>query len=478
MNFNMILLSKKNQVKVLIWGAIAMFFSSCKENTILPSTLVPTVDNVFTFQTDTVTLFTHNIYQDSLLTGGLRGTVRVSNSPTLYHAIGTITSDPIFGKTYAGAHVEVLPPVSNFAFKTNATGTNRTIDSIVLSIPYRGSYGDTLSSTQQTFKVYRSLKQFSRDSAQYEFTRDSVDYAHLLSTKSIDFKTISTDSPLVGNVKLQPQLRFQLASWFADSLQAQVDAGANGAAADFSKFLDWWRGFAILPDSNNGSTLGYFDTYNTRMHIYYRYTNSNNVADTAVDVFSFDPNNCNRFNTIIRNYNGTVAKNFNNTQSAKGDSILFVQTDPGLVGQISFPFLAEFDNVVVNKAELTFTAVSPYYNWIDTLLYGPTPRLQIIGSDTLGNDYVLGEYTTFGSNFVDGKLTLSSINGVNVFQYKFVITQTIQKMISQKNANFRLKISGSNSAKPASHRILLRGTGSQSTEWKPKLNLIYTLIKK
>lgn len=478
MNSNMIFLLKRNQYKVLIWSVVALFFSSCKENTILPSTLVPAVDNVFTFQTDTVTLYTHNVYQDSLLTGGLLGTVRVSNSPSLYHAIGTITSDPVFGKTHASAHVEVLPPVSNFSFKTNATGTNRTIDSIVLSIPYRGAYGDTLSSTQQTFRVFRSMKQFSRDSAQYEFTRDSIDYTQLLSSKTIDFKTISTDSPTVGNVRLQPQLRFQLASWFADSLQAQVDSGANGAAADFSKFLNWWRGFAILPDSNNGSTLGYFDTYNTRLHIYYRYTNTNNVADTAVDIFSFDPNNCNRFNTITRNYNGTIARNFINSTKSTGDSVLFVQTDPGIAGQISFPHLADFGNVVVNKAELVFTAVSPYYNWIDTLLYGPTPRFQIIGADSLGNDYVLGEYTTFGSNFVDGKKVQNSINGENVIQYKFVITQTIQKMISQKNTNFRLKISGSNSTQPASHRMLLRGTGSQSLDWKPKLNLIYTLIKK
>jgi hypothetical protein len=460
---------------ILIGSAL---FSACKENTILPSTLVPAVDNVYTFFTDTTTLVTSNILQDSLLTGGLLGSNRVSNSATFYHALGAITSDPIFGKTHASFHVEVLPPKPNFAFETNATGTNRTIDSIVLSIPYKGVYGDTLSGSSQTFKVYRSLKSFPRDSAQYDFTKDSVEHSLLLASQTVNFKTFATDSPLVGNVKLQPQLRFKLASWFADSLQAQVDAGINGAANDYSKYLEWWKGFAVEADSNNGSALGFFDTYNTRMHIYYRYTNSSNVADTSVDIFSFDPTYCNRFNTISRNYNGTIAKNHLNTTNVNGDSVLFVQTEPGMATILSFPNLANFENVVVNKAELVFTAVSPYYNWIDTAFYGITPRLQLIASDNNGLDAVLQEYPVFGSNFVDGKRSVLSENGNNYIQYHFVISQTIQKLISQKNTTFRLKIMGLNTGMPASYRVLLRGSGSQSSTFKPKLNLIYTKINK
>jgi len=474
----MAFLSKKKRVYALWILAVAFVFSSCKENTILPSSLVPAVDNIYTFATDTTTLLTHNVLQDSLLTGGIRGSVRVSNSPSLYHALGTITSDPVFGKTHASFHVEVLPPVPNFAFKTNATGTNRTIDSIVLAIPYKGSYGDTLNNSTQTFKVYRSLKQFSRDSAQYDFTRDSADHSKLLASKTVNFRTMATDSPLVGTVKLQPQVRFNLASWFADSLQAQVDSGVNGAAADFSKYLDWWRGFSVESDSNSGSTLGYFDTYNTRMYIYYRYTNSNNQADTTVDVFAFDPNYCNRFNTIIRNYNGTLAKQSLNTNAPAGDSVLFVQTEPGIVTMVEFPYLAQHDNVVVNKAELVLTAVSPYYSWVDTFLFGVSPRMQVLSSDIYGNDAILGEYATFGAGFVDGKRSVYSENGVNMIQYKFVMTQTIQKLISQKNTNFRLKIIGTSAGLPASYRTLLRGSGSLATSFRPKLNLIYTKINK
>ena len=135
-------------------------------------------------------------------------------------------------------HVEVLPSVPNFTFKT-ATA-NMTIDSIVLAIPFKMAFGDTnFSSITQKFKVYRSLDTFSRDSSQYEFTRDTFDVNRPLSTLNVNFNSLPRDSVFIGGKMQQPQLRFKLASWFGDSLKTQVDSGANGALATFSKFLSW-----------------------------------------------------------------------------------------------------------------------------------------------------------------------------------------------------------------------------------------------
>ncbi len=104
--------------------------------------------------------------------------------------------------------------------------------------------------------------------------------------------------------------------------------------------------------------------------------------------------------------------------------------------------------------------------------------MQIIATDTSGFDAIINEYAVFGASFVDGKRSQFTLNGINYIQYKFVISQTIQKLISQKNTNFRLKIMGLSTGLPASYRTLLRGSGSISTEFKPTLNLIYTKIKK
>ncbi len=450
---------------------------SCKENTILPKNLVPAVDNINTFDS-TFSLITHTLYQDSFLTGGLKSGLRLSSSNSFYTACGSIANDPSFGSTFASMHVEVLPAVPNFTFKTATS--NMTIDSVVLSIPYKTAFGDTnFSSIIQKFKVYRSLDTFSRDSAQYEFTKDIFDSNNPLSTLNVNFNTLRVDSPMIGGEKQQPQLRFKLASWFADSLKTQVDSGANGAMATFPKFLDWWKGFVIVPSSNKGNTLGYFDTYRTRMTIYYRYPKASGGEDTTSDVFGFDPNYCNRFNTIVHNYAGSKSNSFINTKSLAGDSVLFVQNEPGLVNIIQIPGIANLPNVIVNKAELVFTTSSTQ-NFADTLTYGAIPRLQIFTTDTAGNnDKVAADYSAFNSAaYVDGKRSQIMIDGVNSIQYRFIVTYSVQKMISEKDSNFRYKIMGANTGLPAAYRTILTGSGSKKDAFKPRLDLIYTNINK
>ncbi|MEZ5046793.1 MAG: hypothetical protein R2831_07350 [Chitinophagaceae bacterium] len=467
-----------NHKALAILVAVLFTFSlySCKENTILPSDLIPEVDNIYTFRSDTNTLKTYNIIQDSLQTGGTKDATSIGSLSTFYHAIGTILADPVFGKTVAYSHVEVLPPNTNFSFKTNFAGTSRTIDSIILSIPYRTAYGDTFSNTTQSFSVFRSLKRFPRDSTQYDFTRDVYDAAMPLATRQVNFSTISFDTTY-GTAKQLPTIHFKMPAWFIDSVQAQVDSGANGAASNYSNFLNWWNGFVIIPDSNNGNAMGYFDTYNTKMKIHYRYTNTLNKLDTVVDVFGFDPSNCNRFNAISRNTQGSISSQFLLNGENTPDSILGVQAEPGFATLLKFPYLYQFNNVLVNKADLIFTAVSPYYNWTDTTNFGLTPQLQILKTIN-GVDKLVEDYALFGLTYVNGNKKVYTLGGFNYIQYKFSITQSIQQLISQKDSTFNFKIIGVKSGLPASSRVLLLGSESQIGALKPRLDMIYTRIDK
>lgn len=466
-------------LKAVIFCSSLLFISSlysCKENIILPSELIPEVDNINTFRTDTNSIITHTVLQDSFPTGGTYNSVRIATQSINFHGIGTILADPTFGKTYGASHVEVVPPNSNFSFKTNYPGTSRTIDSVVLSIPYKYAYGDTLNNSNQTFKVYRSLQSFSRDSAQFDFTRDVINTSELLGTASINFKTLKWDT-LYGSIKQIPTIHFKLASWVKDSIEAQVDLGTNGAAADFSKFLAWWKGFYILPDTNQGSTIGYFDTYNTKLKIYYRYTNTDNKADTTVDAFSFDPNSCNRFNTVVRNFQGTPIESTLTNIPATGHQNLFIQNAPGVVAEVKLPYLYRNPNVMVNKAELVFTAISPFFSWTDTALFRYSPRLQILKSKN-GNDSFVDDYLELGTTYVDGNRKVATIGGMNYIQYRFKITKSIQDIITQKDSTFSFKITGiNNSGTPGAFRTILQGTGNNSLPGKPYLDIIYTKIK-
>lgn len=466
--------SSLKKLALLLFVSLALLVASCNENTILPPDLIPPIDNINTFQDTTLVVLTHNIYQDSVLTGGLNGSTRVSNSTSYYHALGVITNDLIFGKTVAGFHVEALPPSNLFTYK----GTNAIVDSIILAIPYRSSFGDTINAIPQTFNVYRSLTSFNRDSAQYETTLDSYNPSEIMASQTVNFNTFKTDSPLVGTAKTFPQLRFKLANWFTDSLNAQITLGANGAMATYALYNQWWKGFYVAPaDSNIGNTLGYFNTYGTRMYVYYRYTNSSSTQDTTNSIFGFDASNSNRFNHITRNYAGSLANQYLNTNNPLGDSILFLQSEPGLAAVLSFPNLNTIDNHIINKAELTFNSYYPTSHMIDTIKAGLLPRLQVFKVDDAGVDKIVTDYSTFGTNFVDGKRFQVSFLGMTFVQYKFTLTETFQKAISQKDTTFRLKIMGLNMGTPAAYQSQIRGSGSLVTVMKPRLNLIYTKIK-
>lgn len=462
-------------ILVPVW--ILILNTGCKENAILPKNLVPTVDNINTFA-KTYDLVTHTLYQDSFLTGGLLNGLRISSSPTFYTACGAINADPAFGSTMAGIHVEVLPPVPNFTFK--AKTSDMMIDSIVLSMPYKLAYGDTgYSSISQQFLLYRSLKRFSRDSVQYEFTKDSFDKAAVITSAPVNFSRLYRDSFLVSGQKQTPQLRFKLPSWFGDSLKTQVDSAAKGAFASYSSFLDWWKGFYLVPSSTKGNTLGYFDSYRTKLTIYYRYNKTGGGVDTVNDVFSFDPGYCNRFNAITHNYSGSQSAAFINTHKPAGDSLLFIQNEPGLVNTFYIPGIVNMENVMVNKAELVFIS-APSQNFMDTLSFGLVPRMQIFKTDSLGNnDKAAEDYAAFNSSaYVDGRRSTVSMNGKNYVQYKFTVTYSVQKIISQKDSTFRFKIMGANLGIPAAYRTILTGSGSLNTPFKPRLDLIYTKINK
>ena len=458
-------------INIIILGIV--FISSCKENTILPPDLVPPIDNINTFQDTSLTVITNNVYQDSVLTGGLNGTIRISNSSSYYHPLGVI-SDINFGKMVAGFHTEVLPPNNLFNYK----GTNVQVDSIILAIPYRSSFGDTINAVSQTFNVYRSLQSFSRDSAQFETTKDVYDPFDVLASQVVNFNTFKTDSPSVGTGKLIPQLRFKLAPKFKDSLQKQIDSGANGAMATNATYNQWWKGFYVAPaDSSTGNTIGYFNTYGTRMYIYYRYTNTSGTQDTTNSIFGFDANNSNRFCHITRNYVGSNAYSYLINNNPAGDSVLYLQSEPGIAALLRFPNLLTIGNHIVNKAELTFNCVEPTNLMSDTLKAGLIPRLQVFQVDANGADKIVSDYATFGTNFVDGRRYQVSFLGMTYIQYRFALTETFQKAISQKNTTFSLKIMGLNAGTPGAFQSKLIGSSSTITSMKPRLNLIYTKIK-
>src|ERR1043165_1821942 len=118
--------------------ALLIVISSCRKNSFLGLDILPSSDDVGAVFTDTFSLITNTVRDDSVL-----------SSSTLNNVAGTIY-DPVFGKTYAALFTEFLLPTNDVNFGSPDT---LFIDSIVLTLAYGGFYG--YNNVPQTFNVFR-----------------------------------------------------------------------------------------------------------------------------------------------------------------------------------------------------------------------------------------------------------------------------------------------------------------------------------
>ena len=233
---------------------------------------------------DTLQLITRSVYDDSTFTSYLRG---VDNNTRFvgvpFFTAGTITSDPVFGKTFAGIAFQPAPSGANFTF-----GTNSIIDSAVLQLPYTGtSWGDTLSAPGLKLRVYQMGEVLSKDSL-YKPTRvPVVDRSRLFGQKTIFFNDLK-DSVFVQGASRSPHVRIRLDG--SSFLQALNDAIAQNST--IPAFVTAFKGLYVEADAGQGSFLPYFnfqggvtEYQRAGITVYYR-----NSADTNARVsFLFQP---------------------------------------------------------------------------------------------------------------------------------------------------------------------------------------------
>ena len=124
----------KSQYKIAVTGILISFFFvlGCTkiDTTKLGQDLIPTVDNIHTFDT-TLNVIAANFDDpntcDSIVASDL-------------HALGIISNDPLFGKTSANIYMELKPSVFPFAFPDHDTDS-LFLDSAVLVLQYSHSFG-------------------------------------------------------------------------------------------------------------------------------------------------------------------------------------------------------------------------------------------------------------------------------------------------------------------------------------------------
>lgn len=437
----------------LLYGA-----TGCNKSTILGSGLIPPGDFVNAQDTVINGVIANNIlrYDSSIL-----------NGRNAYNKIlGSITTDPVFGRTHAFVFTQVSLPKSAFTFD----GTGQTLDSVVLSLSYSGYTGD--SSTPQTFRVYRMSETGFNIDSNYAYNKALAYTPQVIGTATVTPLSLR-DSVSVYGAKETAQLRIRLSDAFGQELLNQK---SDGAFATDSAFRAYLKGFAIVPDTNLGTNRNmiYLNlaNSNTKLTVFYKNTTDDSLRATM----AFDQYASAHANYFTRNYNGSQAARFINTNNPNGDSILFLNAAPGLYTKFTIPGLENFPNVLINKAELVITQITSGPGDMNNIFIEPgSLSLRQYGNAANDSTKLPADYYSTGggaSYFGANRQVITNFGGVQIVQYTFTLTNTLQRFIKKLDVNNGFRVEGYSPLYMDVSRVKVGG--SNLSQYNVKMRIIYT----
>ncbi|MEP6677045.1 MAG: DUF4270 family protein [Ferruginibacter sp.] len=420
------------------------------DTTDIGSDLIPPVDNVSTFETTLNINTTQGIFNDS--------TVLASTDE---HVVGSISQDPVFGKTNADLFVELKPSFYPFYWgnpndTVNVSGTG--LDSVVLCLSFKGYYGDsTVPQTLKVFQIANSVTDF-KDSG-YQIHNYYPALGAQIGSAVIDPRRVNDIIHFRNNVdSASSQIRIPLSAGFANSLFSQ-DSTGNNAFVNDSLFRTKFKGFAVVADSSAGEGLFYVNLSDatTRLEVHFRRRNAGKI-DTTFTTLTFSTGATTdiaysaRANYVNRN---RATAEYNPPSSNGAADALYLQTTPGTYVNLHIPQLDTLSNRIIHRAEIIVEQIFPdlksnvlappnylYIDAIDTanLRWRPLPydlspnEAYSYYPSTGGIDFTyFGGYLRHKKNLV----------GADIGFYNFNISRYVQNMVTRgrtTNRNYDLRL--------------------------------------
>lgn len=439
--------------------AFLLILASCRKinlPTDIGQDLIPEVDNIHTFDT-TVEVQTFN----QLFTAA---NDTFNSIPDDAQYLGLITNDPLFGKTDARLFFQLLPSDGKKTFV--GAVNSRTIDSVILSLPYFETYGDSV--LPQTLEVseiaqsadfktlpYKIVKAnnargydilYKRDSA-YSIRNNNYPLAGILGTKDVIPQRLKDSVTIIrrDTTKIANVIRIRLDNSFGQRLLGYDTTGANDGYSSDTAFNMKFKGFAIKSTSGN-AVLGVMAS-NASMRVYYRYADvTSGVKDTTA-TFGFMIPTSAYANYIGRDYSGTQLQATSGDNTA--DQILYLQNMPGSYALLKIPALAGMSNRIIHLAQLQAESI---YDPSDTSFYAPNLFIDPFTNRNGQNfnlPYVFSDYilqnpagitptalALFGSIY-DYKKDASN----NLIKYwRFNVTRFVQNVVNRKIPSYDLRL--------------------------------------
>ncbi len=429
--------------------------NSCDEASVVGLDVQPENDLLNVKYTDTVSLITQTVKEDSLKT----------DESIIINQIGLIGKyiDPVFGTTFSSIY-------TNFKLSTSLSstsfGTNPIIDSVVLALVYDANFYGKKDKKAQTVDVYELTENIPSETIYFSNNTLSKSPTALATTT---FIPKPTDSVLVGTAKERPQLRINLTNAFGQKI---LDNQTTGNLVDNVALQNFIKGFYITTENSSllnaeeGNIL-YFNLGDaqTKLTIYYR-----NSAATGLK-YDFGFNGTSRFIHFKHDYSGANVDPVLNSQltspTFNQNTTVFIQSLAGVKVKMKMPYLknmADSGAIAINKAELVIKADQTTFYQLDT--FAAPNALVLFGINDDGTTYILPDAFE-GSNYY------GSTYNTTTKEYHFNIARYIQQVLSGKKNNNGLYILASGGAINA-NRIVIGGGGSGT--YQMKLNITYTKV--
>jgi hypothetical protein len=432
----------------LLWIALLMtgLFASCNDDGAVGLDLLPNPDGIGVFRSDTFTLRTYTVTEDSL---------EVQQPPIL--ALGEV-SDPVFGLSTVGMTYQVRLTNENINL-----GNNVQVDSLVLALSFDNYYGDTTD--QLLLKVYELDETIYSDSVYYSNQAPAFKSTPLASfpyspqPKGI----VPVNEPRVNGIdtvfNYPGVLRIPLSTELSNRLLA---ASGGPDLQNNTNFLNFFKGFYITAERVSSSATGsvmLFSTTSVRNGLFMYYK-----TDTVRRRFDMlMTNQSARRNVFSFNYQGTeVGNRINDTSELVQEG--YIQAGGSVKLKVDMPYLRnlvkDFD-VAINKVEVIFDVMPGSSD----APFTPPTRLFLLRADTLN-----GNSGSIVPDLVEPYYDGNFKNG----QYRFVITRYIQSLLLSERTDFGMVLIANNTIS-STNRVVLGS--SNNAMHKPKMIITFTKLK-
>ncbi|MBK9380530.1 MAG: DUF4270 family protein [Chitinophagaceae bacterium] len=415
---------------IAIVASVAIVFSGCKkinEATELGGGLIPPIDNINTFETFL------DIETDNLL---FADTTKVYFNDDL--ALGHISNDPEFGVTHADAYFNISS--SNYFTYPFINRDSVTIDSVILSLSYQGSYGDTNSF--QTIRVFEIAQNAGfNDSTLYRYGNpDFLTTGPELGAKTFQIKKLSDSIQFIrkkDTSKLANVIRIPLDNQLGVRLKGYDTTNtANGGFRTDSIFKTLFRGLAIKSD-NSGNALTYIastDNIKTKLIVYFQVTKNGIKDTTSTEFYHLTGGQAN----IVKRTQGGGWDSYLTNGTANDDKI-YLQGFPGSYASLKIPGLDTFSNAVIHRAEIVATPLRSTQDDIFVQPFGLfLDRINTTGDTASTFDIDM----SLTNNFTAYTYDISSFGGLlkSDSTYRFNISRYVQNIITTRNTNYKLRL--------------------------------------